>query len=92
MKQFHFGVATLSFHLPPSQWRNERTEHLTLSSLEKMKKKETSLLQTFHETERSRESDVSSSNPKSHQVTNIKRRGWRVYKVDHTLENLSGVK
>ena len=50
------------------------------------------LLQTFHETERSRESDVSSSNPKSHQVTNIKRRGWRVYKVDHTLENLSGVK
>lgn len=41
MKQFHFGVATLSLHLPPSQWRNERTEHLTLSSLEKMKKKET---------------------------------------------------
>ena len=36
MKQFHFGVATLSLHLPPSQWRNERTEHLTLSSLEKM--------------------------------------------------------
>ena len=36
MKQFHFGVATLSLHLPPSQWRNERTEHLTLSSLDKM--------------------------------------------------------
>ena len=47
MKQFHFGVATLSLHLPPSQWRNERTEHLTLSSLEKMKKKETSFSKPF---------------------------------------------
>ena len=49
MKQFHFGVATLSFHLPPSQWRNERTEHLTLSSLEKMKKKRKDHVnQTYH--------------------------------------------
>lgn len=82
MKQFHFGVATLSYR--PSQWRNE--------FIRKDEEKGKPLLQTFHETERSRESDVSSSNPKSHQVTNIKRRGWRVYKVDHTLENLSGVK
>ena len=92
MKQFHFGVATLSLHLPPftmTKWTN-RT--LDIKFIRKDEEKGKPLLQTFHETERSRESDVSSSNPKSHQVTNIKRRGWRVYKVDHTLENLSGVK
>ena len=72
-----------------TKWTN-RT--LNIKFIRKDEEEGNLLLQTFHETERPRESDVSSSNPKSHQVTNIKRRGWRVYKVDHTLENLSGVK
>ena len=61
MKQFHFGVVTLSLHLPPftmTKWTN-RT--LDINFIRKGEDKGNLLLQTFHETERSRESDVSSS-------------------------------